>query len=234
MDAKDNALNFVGQIMKAYNAAEKARGTALKYAIECGEYLNLAKENVIAAKGKGKWKSWLTENCPDVHQTTAELYMRLAKNKNKIADCKSVRDADLKLRQPSTGSSNTTTPDNETADKDETADEDDEGGGNSQRVVTTPQGASEDLTSLLENCAVDEIGKALRDADKLDEFETALITRMTPDKVCDALTQAWKVDEIIVLYRQLAAYLNEQEAKGKAPPNDASNRRPVVTQASSH
>ena len=157
MEAKDNALNFVGQIMKAYNAAEKARGTALKHAIECGEYLNLAKENVIAAKGKGKWKSWLKENCPEVHQTTAELYMRLARNKDKIEDCKSIRDADLKLRQPSNGSSNTTTTDSETATANAVDD-------NSQRVVTTPPGASPDLAAMLQNVDVDEVCSVLIDA----------------------------------------------------------------------
>jgi hypothetical protein len=178
MEAKDNALNFVGQIMKAYNAAEKARGTALKHAIECGEYLNLAKENVIAAKGKGKWKSWLKENCPEVHLTTAELYMRLARNTDKIEDCKSILDADLKLRQPSNGNAGSpnTTPEAADADAD-----DGEGDDNSQRVVTTRQGASPDLTATFQNVAVDE--------------------------VCAALTQAWDPDQLQELIKRVNAYL---------------------------
>ena len=234
MEPKDNALNFVGQIMKAYNAAEKARGTALKYAIECGEYLNLAKENVIAAKGKGKWKSWLKENCPDVHQTTAELYMRLAKNKAKIKDCISVRDADLKLRQPRNATSNTTTSDNETADTDETADADDEDADDdkSQRVVTTPQGGSPDLTAMLENSAVDEIGKALQDADKLVEFATVAIAKMSPDKVCDALTQAWSADDLRDLRNRLGTHLDTLGPS--ASPSAPSTTRRTFTQASTN
>ena len=58
---KDNALLFVGQIMTAYKQVMKAEGQALKYAIECGEALNRAKENVESTKPKGKWKDWLKE-----------------------------------------------------------------------------------------------------------------------------------------------------------------------------
>src|SRR5262245_46232793 len=95
----DNALSFVGQIMTAYKAIMKAEGSALERAIECGKYLALAKENVETAKPKRKWSAWLKEHCPDIHQNTAALYMRLAKNEEKIADCKSIRDADMKLRK---------------------------------------------------------------------------------------------------------------------------------------
>ena len=96
---KDNALSFVGQIMTAHKAVMKAEGSALEHAIECGKYLALAKENVEAAKPKRKWSAWLAEHCPDIHRNTAALYMRLAKNEDKIADCTSMRDADVKLRQ---------------------------------------------------------------------------------------------------------------------------------------
>src|SRR5262249_2031457 len=97
---KDNALSFVGQIMTAYKAIMKAEGSALKYAIECGQALKLAKENVESTKPKGKWLRWLAEHCPDIHRNTAALYMRLAENADKITDYTSIREADMKLRQP--------------------------------------------------------------------------------------------------------------------------------------
>ena len=62
MTEKDSALSFVGQINKAYEAAEKAGASALSAALECGYYLNLAFENVEAAKGKGKWNQWRKAN----------------------------------------------------------------------------------------------------------------------------------------------------------------------------
>jgi hypothetical protein len=50
----DNALQYVGPIMDAYNAAEKAGASSLGYALECGKQLSAAHKTVTAAKGK--WK----------------------------------------------------------------------------------------------------------------------------------------------------------------------------------
>ena len=115
----DNALSFVGQIMTAYKAIMKAEGNALERAIECGKYLALAKENVEESKPKRKWSAWLAEHCPDIHRNTAALYMRLADNVDAIADCTSIREADMKLRQPST----TNTTSESESDSEEVTDE---------------------------------------------------------------------------------------------------------------
>jgi hypothetical protein len=156
---KDNALSFVGQIMTAYKAIMKAEGSALERAIECGKYLALAKENVEEAKPKRKWSAWLKEHCPEIHQNTAALYMRLAdpENADAIADCTSIREADMKLRQPRNGNAGSST---QSAD-DVTADDDD-AGDNSQRVVRAP--ASPDLAATLHNVGVDEVCLALTQA----------------------------------------------------------------------
>ena len=47
----DKALELVGPIMDAYNAAEKAGASALGYALECGKQLSAAHKTVTAAKG---------------------------------------------------------------------------------------------------------------------------------------------------------------------------------------
>ena len=189
--ANDNALSFVGKIMTAYKAAEKARGTGLKHAIECGEYLNLAKENLKEVKSKQKWSSWLKEHCPEIHQNTAALYMRLAEKKDKIADCKSIRDADMQLRKPRDPKpeSHSDKPnsdeavddagDDEDADDDEAADDDD--ADNSQRVVRTP--ASLDLTATFLSVDVDEVCAALIDAWDEDHI------RQLCDRLRDHFTQ---------------------------------------------
>jgi hypothetical protein len=156
--SKDNALAFVGQIMTAYKAIIKAEGSALEHAIECGKYLALAKENVEAARPKRKWSAWLAEHCPDIHRNTAALYMRLAdpENADAIADCKSIREADVKLRQSGNGSCSTTTESPADSDSDESADEADD----AQRVVQrTP--ASPDLAATLHDAAVDEVYSVL-------------------------------------------------------------------------
>jgi hypothetical protein len=89
---KTSAASFVDPINAAYREVVKAESGALQHAIKCGEFLNLAKENLKADKG-GKWSDWLKVNCPDIPQTTASLYMRLAKNKAIVGKALSIRKA---------------------------------------------------------------------------------------------------------------------------------------------
>jgi hypothetical protein len=164
--ATDNALSFVGQIMTAYKAIMKSEGSALEYAIECGKYLALAKENVEAARPKRKWSAWLEEHCRDIHRNTAALYMRLAENADAITDCKSIREADMKLRQPrqpqpgECGYDEGADSDSDESDAAEVTDE--EADEAAQRVVQA--GAAADLADLLQALAVDEVCTALIDA----------------------------------------------------------------------
>jgi hypothetical protein len=157
---KDNALSFVGQIMTEYKLVLKADGDALKHAIECGKALNLAQENVLSTKPKGKWLRWLGEHCPDIHRNTAALYMRLAENEDKIADCTSIREADMKLRQPQPCGSDESDSDSDESDAEEVTEE--EADEAAQRVVQA--GNSADLADLLQACDVDEVCTALIDA----------------------------------------------------------------------
>jgi hypothetical protein len=206
---KDNALSFVGQIMTAYKAIMKAEGQALKYAIECGEALNLAKENVESTKPKGKWKDWLAEHCKDIPPRTERLYRQLAlavaENPDIFADCESIRSAVKKLNDDDEDEDEEDSGDEDQGDDSESDDDADEDESGNALPPGNPR--SEDLTSMLQNSAVDEIGKALQDADKLDEFETAVITRMTPDKICVALTKAWTADQLRDLIKRVNDYL---------------------------
>jgi hypothetical protein len=158
----DNALSFVGQIMTVYKAVMKAEGGALQHAIECGKYLALAKENVEAAKPKRKWSAWLSEHCPDIHRNTAALYMRLADNAEEIADCTSIREADMKLRQPSRCGDG----DSDESDAQRVVQEDEDGeiSADTKAALLLQSRTSPDLVALLQNTAVDEVCTALIDA----------------------------------------------------------------------
>lgn len=221
-EKKDSALVFVGQIMTAYKAVMKAEGQALKYAIECGEALNLAKENVESTKPKGKWNAWLKENCSEIQPRTERLYRQLAsavtENPDIFADCESIRSAVAKLQGDDEEESN-----EENSNEDDSSDEEESG-----NALPHQSSTSEDLTSMLENCAVDEIGKALEDADKLEEFEARVISRLTPDKVCGALTKAWPADQLRDLIKRLSTFVESLTAT--PPPSTAPSvtRRPVV------
>lgn len=201
--SKDNALSFVGQIMTAYKAVMKAEGQALKYAIECGVALYLAKENVESTKPKGKWNAWLKENCSEIQPRTERPYRQLASavgdDPDIFADCDSIRSALVKLNPP---------PDPTPTANSESDSDDEDGEEESGNALPHPSFATEDLTEMLENCAVDEIGKALEDADKLDEVATASIVKLTPDKVCVALTKAWDAEQLLDLVKRVNAYLS--------------------------
>jgi|SRR6516165_9407232 hypothetical protein len=78
-------LSYVAQIIEAHKqvvAAERSgHQRSLDAAIAAGELLNAAKE---AIKGQFKWSEWRSEYLRDIPQTTASLYMRLAKNQDRL------------------------------------------------------------------------------------------------------------------------------------------------------
>jgi hypothetical protein len=170
---KDNALSFVGQIMTAYKAIMKAEGQALKYAIECGEALNRAKENVESTKPKGKWNAWLKEHCEEIPPRTERLYRQLASafedDPDIFADCESIRDAVKKLQGDDDDEEENSAGDSSNED-----DADEEESGN---ALPLAKPASADLKVMLQNTAVDE--------------------------VCTALTQAWDRDQLDDLVKRL-------------------------------
>jgi hypothetical protein len=161
--ATDNALSFVGQIQTEHKAVLKADGEALKHAIECGKYLNLAKENVEAAKPKVKWSSWREQHISEISQETASVYTRLAsayaEDENIFADCESIRDAIKKL------------PKRERKRREKPEDGKPDTGTSS--ALLNPTGASPDLKAMLQNVAVDEVCSVLTqtwDADQLRDL----------------------------------------------------------------
>jgi hypothetical protein len=209
MSTDEKALSFVGAIMTAYNAAEKAGASALSCALDCGKHLNLAKENVEAVK-KGKWKQWREKNLPSVSEETERLYRRLADavaaKENIFANCTSIRAAMQRLSMYEFDDEGNLQlkPDPQSRPKAN-------GTGNGVTGLEPPE-ADTPLTGLkaeLENAAADEIIVSIKhDADKLEEIAEASIARLTPDKVCVALAKAWDASQLRDLVRHVNAYLN--------------------------
>ena len=83
---------LAAQIVRAHQEAQQASETSIEKAIEAGEALIEAKEQVK----HGEWLPWLKANCPDMSQRTVQRYMRIAKNKDTLA--KTTRVSDLSLR----------------------------------------------------------------------------------------------------------------------------------------
>jgi hypothetical protein len=203
----DTALDYVGKIIAAYNAAEKAGASALGHALDCGKHLNSAKLTVAAAKGK--WKSWREKNLPTVSEETERLYRRLAdaaaQQEDFFAKCKGIRDAmkHLAMYETKDGKLVLKPPKPKPEKK--------AGTGNGVTVLEPPETdtPSSGLEAELENAAADEIINSIADdTDKLEEVAQRSLTRLTPDKVCDALISAWAPDQVSDLYRRLSTYLS--------------------------
>jgi hypothetical protein len=206
MSIDEKALSFVGAIMTAYNAAEKAGASALSYALDCGKHLNLAKENVEAVK-KGKWKQWREKNLPSVSEETERLYRRLADavaaKENIFANCKSIRAAMQRLSMYEFDDEG-----NLQLKPDPQPKSNAKGTGNGVTGLEPPEAdtPSTGLKAELENAAADDVS-IKDDADKLEEIAKASIARLTPDKVCVALTKAWDASQLRDLVRHVNAYL---------------------------
>ena len=71
---------IITQINAAHDAVVESGKSSLTNAIRAGELLVSAKECVE----HGEWTQWLADNCPNLSEETARLYMRLAKNEDKI------------------------------------------------------------------------------------------------------------------------------------------------------
>jgi hypothetical protein len=195
----------IRQINAAHDAVVNAARDALQNAIRAGELLCAVKD----AQDHGDWETWLTNNCPNISSRTARLYMHPSKkeneltaaaeqNGNTVADL-SVREAQKLLAKPQTEEQKAARAAAAAKKKAEEA---------KKKAATNKPAGSADLTDLLKGAVdADEIGKALKDAGKSDEVETELITRMSPEKVCDALTKAWSVDQIKDLREHLGAFL---------------------------
>lgn len=78
-------LSYVPQIIEAHtrvvDAERNGHQRSLDAAIAAGQLLIDAKE---AIKGQFKWTEWRSEYLSQIPQTTASLYMRLAKNQDKL------------------------------------------------------------------------------------------------------------------------------------------------------
>jgi hypothetical protein len=221
-DKVDSALKYVGPIMDAYNAAEKAGANALRYALECGKHL-CAAFNTVDPNGKGRgWKKWRDKNLKDVSEETERVYRRLAvavgKQEDVFANCKSIRAALAHL----------STLDDDLNPKPERQRQPRQTRGGSTATGHQPPEAatttSVGLEAELQNAGADEIIANIQDDDeKLEGLAKASIVKLTPDKLYDALIDAWTHEQLMDLRKRLNDY--------KIPLSDTSSNASSSTVA---
>jgi len=83
---------LAAEIMRVHAEARRAAHMSLVHAIEAGEALLEAKEQM----NHGEWLPWLRDNC-EMSESTAQVYVRLAKYKDEVL-ANPQRAADLSIR----------------------------------------------------------------------------------------------------------------------------------------
>ncbi|HET8920930.1 MAG TPA: DUF3102 domain-containing protein [Xanthobacteraceae bacterium] len=160
---------LASEINRAYQQIIDGEKKSIEYATEIGEMLIAAKKQ----HGEhGKWLDWLKAECPNIAETTATLYMRIAKNGDKLAaeaEANGQRVADLTIRGAARLLAK---PKNDGAPR-------------SSRSRTkasdepVQSAVSPDLPSLLMNVGADELVTALRQAKWDGEEVKKLVSILT-------------------------------------------------------
>jgi hypothetical protein len=87
---------------------------------------------------------------------------------------------------------------------------------------------------VLQGTDADEIIANIQDdSDKLEEVAKASIVKLTPDKVCDALTQAWDVEQLRDLASAACACALCSSNLGAGHPQNSSLARSQYPRANS-
>jgi hypothetical protein len=91
-DRSNSLADLAARIVAEHGAAGSATQESLQHAIVAGALLIEAKPHI----GRGQWLDWLEKY--EIPQTTASLYMRLAKSRKKIESLNSNTVASLTIR----------------------------------------------------------------------------------------------------------------------------------------
>jgi hypothetical protein len=164
---------LAAEINRTYQQIIDGEKKSIEYATEIGEMLIAAKKQ----HGEhGKWLNWLKAECPQIAETTATLYMRIAKRGDELAtaaEANQQRVADLTIRGAARLLAK---PKDETAPRSPRP-------RNPKAAVEPPeppaQGASPDLPTLIKNVGADEVALAIRQADWAMEEIRKLISMLT-------------------------------------------------------
>src|SRR5262245_28525769 len=173
-------------INAAHRAIVQANKTSIEKAIEAGTMLKACKDSV----GHGAWSKWLYDNCRDISDETARLYMRLADEKNapKLEEAAKQNGnavADLSVR-------------------------------GAAKVLAKPQ-TPEQKAKRAAKIAAKKAEAEAAFFRQIGSNVAELIKALAPDEVLKALKDAeWGTEELTELVKLLNAHLGEMNERLKA------------------
>jgi hypothetical protein len=218
-DEKDKGLSYVPQIKAVYEELIASHKSSLTHALHLGELLNGAKQAV----GHGAWGQWLQFHLPQISHRTANVYMKLAENKDKFSDgansqraAKLATKDDLSIRAA--------------IDAVNKAD----GGGLKPVPMTDPKPQAKpkpkpDLETALADVAPDEVLTGIKHkwgAEGPRRLLEEQLKTASPYDLAMTLQNVWKLDNVRTLISELTHLLTKPETKPDLNIPKALDRRP--------
>jgi hypothetical protein len=226
MTEEVKGLSYIPLIHKAYDALVASHRTSLGHALNLGKLLNDAKEAV----GHGGWANWLKTHCPQISHRTANVYMNLAKNKNKFDESANSQRAanfatqgDMSIRA-AIDAVNKADGGGLEADHDES--EDDEEQEESDDKPEKPfdaMGRKADLAETLKMVAPDEVAIAINEEwepEQREQLITAQLQKLPPTAIAKLLTTALDKSQLTEVFTLVTAFM-KQPATPAPPPKSA-------------
>jgi hypothetical protein len=183
-------------------------GAALQHAFGAGTALRACKDTI----GHGGWVKWLSENCAEIKERTAQEYMWFAKNQQKIEEAASANGEELAVLSMRGARKLIAEPDDE--DEEE---EDQEDGTEDEEQDEEAAGS---LTELIKDADADTVYQAMPKAEQqklADIVPFKAVVKNRPDReICETLCKEMAVEDLMKLASGLVQYV----MGGKDTPRD--------------
>jgi Protein of unknown function (DUF3102) len=181
-------------INAAHRQVVQANKTSIEKAIEAGEILRACKKSV----GHGAWSKWLHDNCREISEETARLYMRLADPENapKLEEAAKQNGngvADLSVR----------------------------GAAQVLREEPTEQQKAERKKKRTEKERAEAETRAVEDAARAAALIPKQLKHMDVNQVLNLLTHTFDDDYLDTLMEALRKHLKDEEPKAQATTGTA-------------
>jgi hypothetical protein len=150
---------------------------------------------------KGKWQDWLKEYCPQIFHRTANVYMKLAKHKDKFTDETNSQRAAIKALELDFGVGGAISIVNAEDEKKK----------NEEPTDSESESESDESDSECDDEAEDEADDETLKQALVSANLTSIFKHVAPDEVFIALKEAWDREQLRDLVNRLLAYFREND-----------------------
>jgi hypothetical protein len=212
--SKGELVTLVKEINRIHAEIVENAQAQVQRGIECGVMLKEVRDNIKF----GDWEDWLAKHCPEISERTARVYLRLAKNSDKLETLAAENGstaADLSMRGALRLLATQKTEEEKAKAKAER--EAKAKAKEAEAKLAAVVGAN--LTDVIKAKGTDEIKTALKQADRFDEVARAITPPLqmqlkdtTPPRLADAVADVWPPEDVHVLIKLLIERVKKSAA----------------------